>query len=256
MTRHERPAPCDELLHPAVGRAHVLRLPPHRPLRQAVRGPHHLPRHPDQRRRRQRGHGPAAVPAVDGPRPRHQHLHQQPRWLVHRADGDLRHDALHQARRADGLPRPGRLGRRGPARRRHPGQAARAAQQPDPDPPALHRGHRRPDLRPRDPGQRDPAHARAAREDDRRPQRPRRSRRSAATSSATRSSPPTRRSSTASSTRCSSRSRSRRRSTDRRRDQTRPRDRSPPMGSRVRRVPSRDAIARGRTEEDTRGTHR
>ena len=56
--------------------------------------------------------------------------------------------------------------------RRRARQAAGAAQQPDPDPPALHRGHVRPDLRHRDPGQRDPADARAAREDDRRPQRP------------------------------------------------------------------------------------
>ena len=86
-----------ELLHPAVGGAHVLRLPPDRPLRQALRGPHHLPRHPDQRRHRQRGDGPAALPGVDGPRPRHPDLHQQPGRLVHRADGDLRHDALRQA---------------------------------------------------------------------------------------------------------------------------------------------------------------
>ena len=49
-----------------------------------------------------------------------------------------------------------------------PGQAARAAEQPHPDPPALHRGHLRPGLRHRDPGQRDPADARAAREDARR----------------------------------------------------------------------------------------
>ena len=49
-----------------------------------------------------------------------------------------------------------------------PGQAAGAAEQPDPHPPALHRGHLRPDLGHRDPGQRDPADARAAREDDRR----------------------------------------------------------------------------------------
>ena len=40
-----------ELLHPAVGRAHLLRLPTHRPLRQAVQGAHHLPRHADLRRR-------------------------------------------------------------------------------------------------------------------------------------------------------------------------------------------------------------
>jgi ATP-dependent Clp protease protease subunit len=74
-----------------------VRLPPHRPLRQAVRGPHHLPRHADLRRRRQRGHRPAAVPAVDEPRPGHQHLHQQPGRLVHGADRDLRHDEVHQA---------------------------------------------------------------------------------------------------------------------------------------------------------------
>ena len=66
-------------------------------------------------------------------------------------------------------------------------QAPGAAEQPDPHPPALHRGHVRPDLRHRDPGQRDPADARAAGEDDQRPLRPDRSRRSARTSSATRS---------------------------------------------------------------------
>ena len=66
MTRHLDPTSQleHELLHPAVGGAHLLRLPADRPLRQALRGAHHLPRHPDQRRRRQRGHGPAAVPGV------------------------------------------------------------------------------------------------------------------------------------------------------------------------------------------------
>ena len=38
-----------------------------------------------------------------------QHLHQLTRWLVHRADRDLRHDALHQARHLDRVPRAGRL---------------------------------------------------------------------------------------------------------------------------------------------------
>ena len=174
MITRPRPAltcPTHELLHPAVGGAHVVRLPPHRPLRQAVRGPHHLPRHPDQRRHRQRRDGPAAVPGVDGPRPATSRSTSTARRLVHRADRDLRHDAVHQARRADRVPGPGGLGRRDPARGRHPGQAARAAEQPDPDPPALHRGHLRPDLRHRDPGQRDPADARAAREDDRRAHR-------------------------------------------------------------------------------------
>ncbi len=54
------------------------------------------------------------------------------------------------------LPRPGRLGRRGDPGRRHQGQAAGAAEQPDPDPPAGHRGRLRPVLRHRDPGQGDP----------------------------------------------------------------------------------------------------
>ena len=81
-----------ELLHPAVGGAHVVRHAPDRTLHQAVRGPDHLPRHADHRRDRERGDGPAAVPAVDGLRPRHQHLHQLPGRLVHRADRDLRHD--------------------------------------------------------------------------------------------------------------------------------------------------------------------
>ena len=70
-------------------------------------------------------------------------------------------------------------------------------EQPDPDPPAVHRGHLRPDQRHRDPGQRDPAHALAARADDLRTTPARPSKRSAATSSATRSSPLSRPSSTA-----------------------------------------------------------
>ena len=70
---------------------------------------------------------------------------------------------------------------------RREGQADGAAQQPHPDPPALHRGHVRPDLRHRDPGQRDPADARAARADDRRLQRQGHRPGQRATSSATRS---------------------------------------------------------------------
>ena len=82
------------------------------------------------------------VPGVDGPRPRHPDLHQLARWLVHRADRDLRHDAVRPARHPDVLHGPGRLGRRGAAGRRHQGQAVRAAERPDPDPPALRRGQR------------------------------------------------------------------------------------------------------------------
>ena len=48
----------------------------------------------------------------------------------HRAVRHLRHDAVHQARHHDDLHRPGRLGRRGAARRRHPGQALRPARTP------------------------------------------------------------------------------------------------------------------------------
>ena len=57
-----------------------------------------------------------------GPRPRHHHLHQLARRLVHGADRDLRHDAVHPPGDPDRLPRPGRLRRRGAARRRHQGK--------------------------------------------------------------------------------------------------------------------------------------
>ena len=147
----------DGLLHPAVGGAHLVRHAPHRPVHQAVRGPDHLPRHPDLRRDRQCRDGPAALPAADGRRARHRDLHQLTRWLVHRADRDLRHDALHQAGRPHGVPRAGRLGRRGDPGRRHQGQATRPAEQPDPDPPAGDRGRLRAVLRHRDPGPGDPA---------------------------------------------------------------------------------------------------
>ena len=50
-----------------------------------------------------------------------------PGWLVHGAHRDLRHDAVHQARHPDGVPRPGGLGGRDPARRGHARQAAGAA---------------------------------------------------------------------------------------------------------------------------------
>ena len=59
-----------------------------------------------------------------GPRPRHQHLHQLARRLVHRADRDLRHDAVRPARHLDGLPRPGRRPPRPCCSRRVRGQAS------------------------------------------------------------------------------------------------------------------------------------
>ena len=125
-----------------------------------------------------------------------QHLHQQPRRLVHRDDGDLRHDALPQARRADRLPGPGRLGRRRAAGRRRAGQAARAAEQPDPHPPAVHRGHlgQASDLEIQ---ANEILRMRELLEEMIAEHSGKTSRRSAVTSSATRSSPPSRRWSTA-----------------------------------------------------------
>ena len=97
-------------------------------------------------------------------------------------------------RHPDRLPRPGGLGGGGPARGRHAGQAARAAERPHPDPPAGDRRRRRRPgvdieiqanevLRMRDLAGGDP---RAALEPHRRAGQE-------ATSSATRSSPPSRR---------------------------------------------------------------
>ncbi len=129
----QRPRP----LHPAQLRgAHGLRLQASGPVRQALRGPHHLPRRAGRRRLGRRHHGPAARAREPGPGPRHHHVHQLARWLVHRDDGDLRHDAVHPAADPDGRARPGGLRRRGPRCRRHARQAPRAAERPHPDPPA------------------------------------------------------------------------------------------------------------------------
>ena len=104
-------------------------------------------------------------------------------------DGDLRHDAVRPPAHPDGVPRPGGVGGRRAAGRRHAGQAARAAELPHPDPPARHRGRLRPGLRPGDPGQGDPADAHARWRRSWPGTRTRRRRRSARTSTATRSSP-------------------------------------------------------------------
>ena len=85
---------------------------------------------PDRRRRRQRRHGAAAAPGVRGPRPRHLDLHQLARRLLHGADGDLRHDAVRQARDPDDLHGPGGLRGGRPAGGRHQGQAPGAAARP------------------------------------------------------------------------------------------------------------------------------
>ena len=105
---------------------------PGRPLLAAAQGEHHLPGHADRRHRRQPDLRPAAAPRVGEPRQGHQHLHQQPRWRHHRAVRHLRHHAVRQARHHHDLLRPGRLGRRGAARRRHAGQAPGPPARPGP----------------------------------------------------------------------------------------------------------------------------
>ena len=125
-------------LHPAVvHRALQLRRQGVQPVQQAVRGTHHLPRRPGRRRVGQRHHGAAAGAGVAGSRPRHHHVHQLARWLVHLADGDLRHHAVRAGRHPDGVPGSGRLGRRGAAGRRNAGQADGAAERAHADSPAV-----------------------------------------------------------------------------------------------------------------------
>ena len=183
--------------------AHELRGQGVQPVQQAVRGAHHLPRRADRRRVGQRRHGAAAVPGVGRPGPRDQHVHQLARRLVHVADGDLRHDAVHPARHPDRLPRAGRVGRRGAAGGGHPRPSARGAERAHPHPPARGGGDLRAGVGPGDPGRGDLPHAQAA-GDARWPSTPAAPpSRCGSTSSATRSSPPKRPRSTASSTRSS-----------------------------------------------------
>ena len=65
-----------------------------------------------------------------------------PGWVDHGRHGNLRHDAVHQARRADLLHRPGGLDGGGASRGRREGQAVLASEFADPDPPALDAGWR------------------------------------------------------------------------------------------------------------------
>ena len=63
------------------------------------------------------------------------------RWLVHRADGDLRHDAVHQARDPDGVSWTGSLSRRCPSGRWRAGPPPCAPQRARADPSASDGGH-------------------------------------------------------------------------------------------------------------------
>ena len=88
-----------------------------------AQGQHHLSRPADRRRRREPDHRPDAVPRGGEPGARHPPLHQLAGRLGHGRPGDLRHHAVHQARRRDLLRRPGGVDGGGAAR----GRQARAS---------------------------------------------------------------------------------------------------------------------------------
>ena len=79
----------------------------------------------DQRRDRQPRRRPAAAPRGRGPRQGHPDLRQLARRRRLLRPGDLRHDALHQARRGDDLLRDRDVDGLADARRRRAGQAHR-----------------------------------------------------------------------------------------------------------------------------------
>ena len=111
-------------------------------------GHHRLPR--------QRHHPEAAVPAVREQDRRHPHVHQQPRRSRVRDAGDLRHDAVPGSARS--TPTAWAWPPAGPRSSWRPARRASGycpAELEGDDPPALRPG-RRPGLRHRDPGQRDP----------------------------------------------------------------------------------------------------
>ena len=95
-----------------------------------------LPRHAGRRRGREPDRRAAAAPRVRGPRQGHLALHQLARRRRLRGPRDLRHDAVHQARRADDLLRHRDVDGLAAARRRRAGQADGAAERAHPDPPA------------------------------------------------------------------------------------------------------------------------
>ena len=104
--------------------------------------------------------GPAADAREQRPGPRHPDVHQLARRVVHRHDGDLRHDAVRPSGHLHRLPRPGCQRGRGPARGRHVGQAHGASAPPGVliHQPATEGGYGQ-GLGHRDPGARDPADA-------------------------------------------------------------------------------------------------
>ena len=85
---------------------------------------HRLPRHPGHRRDRQPDRRAAAPPRVRGSGQGHLDLHQLAGRLGVRGARDLRHDAVHQARRADDLRRHRDVDGRAAARRAAPRASA------------------------------------------------------------------------------------------------------------------------------------
>src|SRR3954452_16061893 len=127
-----------------------------------------LPGSAGRRSDREPDRGSAPAPGVGRPRQGHLDLHQHAGRLDLRRPGDLRHDAVHQARRVDDLLRDRDVDGVAPADGRRRGQADVAAQQPHPDPPAVG-GLRGAVDRHRDPRARDHQDARADRRDLRPP---------------------------------------------------------------------------------------
>ncbi|CAA9543118.1 MAG: ATP-dependent Clp protease proteolytic subunit, partial [uncultured Thermoleophilia bacterium] len=114
---------------------------------------HRLPRHARLPRDRQPDRGAADPPRVRRPGQGRRALHQLARRRRLRGHGDLRHDAVHQARGADDLLRHGDVDGRDPAGGRDGRQAHGAPERQDHDPPGLVRvpgaghGHRDPRAR-------------------------------------------------------------------------------------------------------------
>ena len=166
-----------------------------------LQGPDHLPRRRDRGPRRQPDHRPAAVPRGRGPRARHQPVHQLARRRGHERPRHLRHDAVPAGAGQHDLHRHGRVDGVGAARGRRQGQALRAAERPDHDPPGLG------GLPRQHPGRADPGQGgRGAQQAPQRASWPatpaRTSRRSPRTPNGTISCPPSRPRPMASSTRC------------------------------------------------------
>ena len=105
----------------------------------ALRPAHRAPRRRGRRRHGQPGGRPTLVPRLRLAR-RHLHVRQLARRVGDSGHGRVRHDAVPEGRRVDGLRRPRRVDGRLPARLGRPGQALLAAQRAHHDSPTAGRG--------------------------------------------------------------------------------------------------------------------